>query len=70
MINFVFMLTHSDSTIDRALDVVGKLSGTELHYVGFKDVGATPERQRAITTAAHEVARRAGGAASGANRRS
>jgi hypothetical protein len=55
MINFVFMLTHSDSTIDDALDYVNALSGTGLRYLGFKDVGATPERQRAIARAAHEA---------------
>ncbi len=55
MINFIFMLTHSDSTIDDALDYVDRLSGTGLRYLGFKDVGATPERQRAIAQAAHEA---------------
>jgi hypothetical protein len=55
MINFVFMLTHSDSTIDDALDCVNGLSGTGLRYLGFKDVGATPQRQRAIARAAHEA---------------
>jgi hypothetical protein len=55
MINFIFMLTHSDSTIEDALDYVGQLSGTGLHYIGFKDVGATPERQLAIARAAHDA---------------
>jgi hypothetical protein len=49
------MLTHSDSTIDDALEYVGELSETGLQYIGFKDVGATPERQRAIARAAHDV---------------
>ena len=55
MINFVFMLTHSDRTIDDALDYVDQLSGTGLRYLGFKDVGATPERQRTIARAAHDA---------------
>src|SRR5450631_3911826 len=55
MINFIFMLTHSDSTIDDALDYVDVLSGTGLRYLGFKDVGATPERQRSIAQAAHDA---------------
>jgi hypothetical protein len=55
MINFIFMLTHSDSTIEDALDYVDGLSGTGLRYLGFKDVGATPERQRAIAQAAHDA---------------
>ena len=53
MINFIFMLTHSDSTIEDALDYVDELSRTGLHYIGFKDIGATPERQRSIAQAAH-----------------
>ena len=55
MINFIFMLTHSDSTIEDALDYVDALSGTGLRYIGFKDVGATPERQRSIAQAAREA---------------
>jgi methylmalonyl-CoA mutase cobalamin-binding subunit len=55
MINFVFMLTHSDSTIDDALDYVDGLSGTGLRYLGFKDVGATPQRQATIARAARDA---------------
>ena len=55
MINFIFMLTHSDSTIDDALDYVDRIAGTGLHYVGFKDIGATPERQRSIAAAARDA---------------
>ena len=55
MINFVFMLTHADRTIDNALDYVSELSDSGLHYIGFKDVGATPARQRAIAQAARDA---------------
>jgi hypothetical protein len=55
VINFIFMLTHSDSTIEDALDYVDALSSTGLRYMGFKDVGATPERQRSIAQAAHDA---------------
>jgi 2-keto-3-deoxy-6-phosphogluconate aldolase len=55
MINFVFMLTHSDSTIEDALDYVDTLAETGLRYIGFKDVGATPERQRTIARAARDA---------------
>jgi NAD(P)H-dependent flavin oxidoreductase YrpB (nitropropane dioxygenase family) len=55
MINFIFMLTHADSTIDDALDYVEQLGDTGLHYIGFKDIGATPERQQEITHFAHET---------------
>jgi hypothetical protein len=55
MINFVFMLTHSDSTIEDALAYVDDVSETGLRYIGFKDVGATPERQRSIASAARDA---------------
>jgi hypothetical protein len=55
MINFIFMLTHADSTIDDALDYVEDVANTGLHYIGFKDVGATPQRQRAIAHAARDA---------------
>lgn len=53
MINFVFMLTHQDNTVDDAIARVEELKGSGLRYIGFKDVGATPERQKAITETAH-----------------
>lgn len=55
MINFIFMLTHADSTIEDALEYVDQLADTGLHYIGFKDVGATPERQRLIAQAARDA---------------
>lgn len=55
MINFIFMLTHLDSTVDEALSYVGELEGSGLRYLGFKDIGATPERQAAIANAAREA---------------
>jgi len=55
MINFIFMLTYADRTLDNALDYVDDLSDSGLHYIGFKDVGATPERQRAIARAARDA---------------
>ncbi|MDT7566215.1 MAG: hypothetical protein QOG76_4839, partial [Pseudonocardiales bacterium] len=53
MINFVFMLTHHDSTVPDAVDHIDQLAATGLRYLGFKDVGATPERQKEINEAAH-----------------
>jgi NAD(P)H-dependent flavin oxidoreductase YrpB (nitropropane dioxygenase family) len=55
MINFVFMLTHSDSTIPGAIDYVEPLAATGLRYIGFKDVGADPQTQRAIAQAAKDA---------------
>jgi hypothetical protein len=54
VINFIFMLTHDDATVPDALDVLEELRGCGLRYVGFKDVGATPERLREVCAAAHE----------------
>jgi hypothetical protein len=55
LINFIFMLTHSDSTVDDALEYVDALAGTGLRYIGFKDIGATPDRQAAIAGAARDA---------------
>jgi NAD(P)H-dependent flavin oxidoreductase YrpB (nitropropane dioxygenase family) len=52
VINFVFMLTHHDSTVPDAVDHIDQLAATGLRYLGFKDVGATPERQKEINEAA------------------
>jgi NAD(P)H-dependent flavin oxidoreductase YrpB (nitropropane dioxygenase family) len=55
LINFIFMLTHSDSTIPGAIDYVEPLAATGLRYIGFKDIGADAATQR-------EIAQRAKGA--------
>jgi hypothetical protein len=55
LINFIFMLTHSDSTVDDALGYVDELATTGLRYLGFKDIGATPARQAAIASAARDA---------------
>jgi NAD(P)H-dependent flavin oxidoreductase YrpB (nitropropane dioxygenase family) len=55
MINFVFMLTHSDSTVPGAIDYVEPLAATGLRYIGFKDVGADPETQALIAKAARDA---------------
>jgi hypothetical protein len=54
MINFVFMLTHSDATVPNALEVLEDLRDSDLRYVGFKDIGASVEELTEISTAAHE----------------
>ncbi len=55
MSHFVFMLTHDDRTIDDAAEIVPTLADTGLHYIGFKDVGADPARQRELTSMAHDL---------------
>jgi hypothetical protein len=55
MIEFIFMLTHNDCTVDDAPEVLESLRGSGLRYVGFKDVGATPQRQQELADAAHRL---------------
>lgn len=53
MIEFVFMLTHHDRTVDRALEVYDSIRGCGLRYVGFKDVGASTAELREVCEQAH-----------------
>jgi hypothetical protein len=55
VIEFIFMLTKDDRTIGDALEVLDSLADSGLRYVGFKDVGADPARQRELATRAHEL---------------
>jgi len=50
---FVFMLTHNDTTVANACQIYDEVRGTGLRYVGFKDVGATVDELAAVTRAAH-----------------
>lgn len=54
MPEFVFMLTHHDATVANARQVYDQVRGTGLRYVGFKDIGATPDELAEITRAAHD----------------
>lgn len=54
MPEFVFMLTHHDTTVAHARKIYDQVRGTGLRYVGFKDIGATPDELAAITRAAHD----------------
>jgi hypothetical protein len=51
---FVFMLTHHDATVADARQVYDQVRGTGLRYMGFKDIGATPDQLAEITMAAHD----------------
>jgi len=53
MSEFIFMLTHNDSTVDNALEVLEQVRSTGLRHIGFKDVGASPAMQRELADAAH-----------------
>lgn len=49
MSEFIFMLTHHDSTVPDALDVYDEVRDTTLRHVGFKDVGAPVETLAELT---------------------
>jgi NAD(P)H-dependent flavin oxidoreductase YrpB (nitropropane dioxygenase family) len=53
MPEFIFMLTHNDSTVENAREVLEQVKGTGLQHIGFKDVGATAAKQRELAEAAH-----------------
>jgi hypothetical protein len=53
VIQFVFMLTHHDATVDDPLEVYQQVRGSGLRYVGFKDVGAPVEVLTEVCAAAH-----------------
>jgi hypothetical protein len=55
MIEFIFMLTRDDVTVDDAAEVLDGLRGTGLRYVGFKDIGPPPEVLAEVTAAAHDA---------------
>ena len=50
---FIFMLTHSDTTVPEAARVYESLRGTGLRYVGFKDIGAAPDELAVVAEKAH-----------------
>jgi hypothetical protein len=52
---FIFMLTHGDSTIPDAENVLKQVVATGLRYVGFKDVGTTSEVRKRLVDIAHDA---------------
>jgi len=55
VIEFVFMLTHHDSTVQSPLEVLDMVRRSGLRYVGFKDVGAEVPALREVAAQAHEA---------------
>jgi hypothetical protein len=47
--DFIFMLTHDDRTVEDAPAVLDEALALGLRHVGFKDVGATPPMLRILT---------------------
>jgi tryptophan synthase alpha subunit len=54
VVEFIFMLTQEDSTVSDAEKVLKQVAETGLRYVGFKDVGTTPELRRQLVSIAHD----------------
>jgi len=50
---YIFMLTNNDRTVVDAMEVLESVKSSGLRYVGFKDVGSTPESMRALVDSAH-----------------
>jgi hypothetical protein len=49
--DFVFMLTRNDATVENALDLVAIARGLGLRHIGFKDAGAEAPMLRRLTAA-------------------
>jgi hypothetical protein len=53
VIEFVFMLTHHDQTVDNAADVYQQVAACGLRYIGFKDIGLPVSELREVCARAH-----------------
>jgi hypothetical protein len=53
MIEFVFMLTHHDRTVDDPIAVYEQISGRGLRYIGFKDIGVPVAELKEVCARAH-----------------
>lgn len=47
--DFIFMLTRGDKTVEDALDVLEQIAPLGLGHIGFKDVGVEPEVLQLLT---------------------
>jgi hypothetical protein len=54
-VEFIFMLTHGDSTVPDSEGVLEQVAATGLRYIGFKDIGTTPELRQRLVAIAHEA---------------
>ena len=53
--DFVFMLTRNDATVENALDLVEVARPLAVRHIGFKDVGAEPWLLKRLTAAIREA---------------
>lgn len=51
--DFIFMLTRSDRTIEDCLDLLELIKPVGLKHIGFKDIGVEPATLKALTEAIH-----------------
>lgn len=49
--DFIFMLTRGDQTVEDALDVLDAIRPLGLRHIGFKDVGVRPDALQALNRA-------------------
>lgn len=52
--DFIFMLTRGDKTIQDCLELFDQIAPLGLQHVGFKDVGVPPEMLKVLTEAIHQ----------------
>lgn len=57
MSEFIFMLTHHDTTVPNALELWREVEKTWLRYVGFKDVGIGGDAAKRLVDAMHSTGR-------------
>jgi hypothetical protein len=53
VIEFVFMLTHHDRTVDNPVGRYEQIRGCGLRYIGFKDIGVPAAELREVCARAH-----------------
>src|ERR671918_661196 len=46
--DFIFMLTRDDQTVEDALDVLDEIQPLDLRHIGFKDIGVAPHVLRTL----------------------
>ncbi|TCM22187.1 hypothetical protein EDF56_101870 [Novosphingobium sp. PhB165] len=53
-LRFIFMLTRNDRTVEDAMEHVQTALGLGVRHIGFKDIGLSPDRLKALNAAIRE----------------
>src|SRR5688572_27890281 len=53
--DFIFMLTRGDKTVEDCLEVLDQIAGLNLRHIGFKDVGVSPQTLQALADGIHAM---------------